>query len=78
MIKRFVVGDETSINKEVNEKKVCLQLITTAASMNEDDLKSYFDNHFSSLPDKVKEGIEMMLKLSWANSKALNYLLNKF
>jgi hypothetical protein len=71
-VNRIIIGDIGKINQEKEKTTKWMKIIATAASMTEEERKEYSVKHFSELSEKVREGIDFMLELTWACANVLN------
>ncbi len=69
MAKIRKIGDKTEILKRKLELTDQEKFIKSIADQNEKQLDKWFDQHFSSVSDDVREGLEVIVKALWANAK---------
>jgi hypothetical protein len=63
------IGDKKAILKKKKELTDQESFINSIADNSEKQLDKWFKDHFSTLPEEVKEGLEVIIKAVWANAK---------
>ncbi|NIR04221.1 MAG: hypothetical protein GTN82_02210 [Candidatus Aminicenantes bacterium] len=69
MAKFTKIGDKTKILEAKQERASWEVLINNIANMSEDELNTWFNNHFSGLSTDIRTGMELIVKALWANAK---------
>ncbi|MCP5046720.1 MAG: hypothetical protein GY940_06085 [bacterium] len=63
------IGDKKEILKRRQEAKDHEMCIDTIAGQSEKQLEKWFKKHFSVLPKEAREGLDVIVKALWANTK---------
>ena len=71
------IGNKDEILKEKQDRTEWEILINTIADKSEDELATWFFNHFSGLSQDIRAGLEMVVKALWANVKVTKKLWQK-
>ena len=65
---------KTDVIQRIQDQKDWKNLIINIAGLKQSDLETFHNNHFSSLPQEVQEGIMKIEQTLWAISKVLEKL----
>jgi len=71
VINRIVLGDKDKIVEEKEAEKCYNEKFSTASAMEKSDLKEFLKKYFSDFNENQKEGLRILLELSWACANAL-------
>jgi hypothetical protein len=71
------VGNKEEIVEEKQDRIEWEIFIGTIADKSEDELSTWFSNHFSGLSQDIRIGLELIVKALWANAKVTKKLWQK-
>lgn len=71
------IGNKVEILNARQERTNWETLIDDIAEKNEDELATWFNNHFSGLSADIRSGMELIVKTIWANAKLTRKICQK-
>ncbi len=71
------VGNKEEILEEKQDITEWEILINTIANKSEDELTTWFSNHFSGLSQDISTGLELIVRALWANAKLTRKICQK-